>query len=63
MDEMFTAIGEEIDILIGQNNPFGKNCGLVATKLPGQGLLAIIGPTRMDYSESVELVKIIKALI
>ncbi|HBU07259.1 MAG TPA: hypothetical protein DEB09_04205 [Candidatus Magasanikbacteria bacterium] len=62
MGEMFETIGQEIDILIGQKNPFGKACGLVATKFGGQGLLVIIGPTRMDYGESVGLLKIVKLL-
>lgn len=59
MEEMFKTIGQEIDILIGQQNPFGKNCGLVATKFGGQGLLVVIGPTRMDYGESVGLLKLL----
>jgi len=63
MEEMFKAIGQEIGILIGQKNPFGNACGLVATKFGGKGLLAIIGPTRMDYGESVDLVKFIKELM
>lgn len=63
MEEMFETIGQEIDILIGQKNPFGNECGLVATKFGGQGLLAIIGPTRMNYGGSVDLVKFIKELI
>lgn len=63
MEEMFKAINQEINILIGQKNPFGHSCGLVATKFGGQGLLAIIGPTRMDYGESVDLVKFIKELL
>ena len=57
MGEMFDNVGQEIDILIGQKNPFGKACGLVATKFGGKGLLVIIGPTRMDYGESVGLLK------
>ncbi len=63
MEEMFKAIGQEIGILIGQKNPFGNACGLVATKFGGKGLFAIIGPTRMNYGESVDLVKFIKELI
>lgn len=62
MNEMFEAVGDEIDILIGQKNPFGAGCGLVATKFGNGGLVAIVGPTRMDYGESVELLKIVKLL-
>ena len=62
LDKMFEAIGPEIDILIGQKNPFGSSCGLVATKIGEEGMIAVIGPTRMDYGESVELLKIVKLL-
>jgi len=63
MGEMSKAIGQEIGILIGQKNPFGNSCGLVATKFGKQGLLVIIGPTRMNYGGSVDLVKFIKELL
>lgn len=62
MGEMFETIGQEINILIGQNNPFGNACGLVATKFGGRGLLIVVGPTRMDYGESVGLLQILKLL-
>ena len=52
---------DEIDILVGQKNPFGNACGLVATKLDGK-LFAIVGPMRMDYEMSVGLLKVIKSL-
>lgn len=63
MEEMFETIGSEIDILIGQKNPFGQECGLVATKLGNESMLVIIGPTRMNYGESVGLLKIIKEIV
>lgn len=62
MNGMFETIGSEIDILIGQKNPFGESCGLVATKFGDEGMIAVIGPTRMDYGESVELLKIVKLI-
>ncbi len=62
LDKIFEAIGSEIDILIGQKNPFGSSCGLVATKIGDESMIAVIGPTRMDYGESVELLKIVKLL-
>lgn len=61
MDEMYTTIGQEIDILIGQKNPFGNACGLVGTKFGQNSLFIIVGPMRMDYGKSVELLKIIKS--
>ncbi len=62
MEEMFEVVGEEVGILIGQKNPFGNACGLVATKFGENNLFTIVGPMRMDYGKSVELLKLIKSL-
>lgn len=63
LDEMFETIGNEIDILIGQKNPFGRACGLVATKLNGGSLMALVGPMRMDYGHGVGMIRTIKELL
>lgn len=63
LDGLFETIGSDVSILIGQNNPFGSACGLVACKLPNNALIALVGPIRMDYAESVSLVNFIKESI
>lgn len=62
MEDMFEVIGEEVGILIGQKNPFGNACGLVAIKFGENNLFTIVGPMRMDYGKSVELLKLVKSL-
>ena len=52
--DMFDSINEQVEILVGEDNPFSVHAGLVITKSKvGQGkvgMLAILGPTRMDYN-------------
>lgn len=61
-DGLFQTIGSDVSILIGQNNPFGSACGLVACKLPNNSLVALVGPMRMNYAEGVSLVNFIKEI-
>lgn len=62
LEGLFQTIGGDVSILIGQNNPFGSACGLVACKLTDNTLIALVGPMRMDYTESVSLVNFIKEI-
>lgn len=62
LDGLFKTVGLDVSILIGQNNPFGSACGLVACKLPNNSLVALVGPMRMNYAESVNLVNFVKEL-
>ncbi|MBU1203268.1 DeoR family transcriptional regulator [Patescibacteria group bacterium] len=52
------------EILIGPDNPFSEDCSVAIAPLPDNMLLAILGPTRMDYNRVLGLleqtVKIIK---
>lgn len=63
IDALFETIGNEIAILIGQKNPFGKSCGLIASRFNNQGLLALVGPMRMDYGQGVRVVRCVKELL
>ncbi len=42
-------------ILIGNDCPFGDALGSVIVTLPGNSLLALVGPIRMPYSETRNL--------
>lgn len=44
-------------ILLGKDCPFGPACGLVVVTIPNAGLLAILGPLRMDYQYSFSLTR------
>lgn len=53
-DEVVSELFQHVDdtvILIGQENPFGVECGLIATRYgrDNSSMLTILGPMRMDY--------------
>ncbi len=67
-DDVLGAIEIEkaVDILIGDNNPISNLCSTVATsydKQEAQGVIAILGPIRMDYQQNLELVKHAKNIL
>ena len=51
--ELFDYVDDTV-ILIGQENPFGLECGLIATRYgpDNNSMLTILGPMRMDYSRN-----------
>ncbi len=59
MGEVFDRVENEPQVLIGSDNPFGKDMSAVMVKcrLPnGQiGILGLIGPMRMDYERNIGL--------
>lgn len=55
LDELYARIEEgATDVFIGENNPFGKSCGLVGTRV-GDILFTVLAPIRMDYARAVSL--------
>ncbi len=57
-------IKSEIKVYIGRENPFGEddNLSLVVGGLE-DGLVGILGPTRMDYQKNIALVKKVKEVL
>jgi len=61
--------GEELEVLIGHENPIGKsaNCSMVIsnfiTQLNTKVILGIIGPTRMSYEKNMQIVKIARDVL
>lgn len=49
--------------LIGDDCPFGKECGSVVLNLNDETLLSLVGPMRMDYGRSFALLRQIQDLI
>ncbi len=71
---MFDHIGEimgqmmgqqfaEPTALIGDDCPFGKECGSVVLNLNNETLLGLVGPMRMNYGHSFALLRQIQELI
>jgi transcriptional regulator of heat shock response len=60
MGEMFAAVKNEPQVLIGQENPFGEGMSAVVVKyaMPNGmvGILGLVGPMRMDYGRNLGLV-------
>lgn len=56
MEKMFPEVGSQVRILIGSENPFGAECGLLVARAP-IGLLGILGPMRMDYDADAALLE------
>lgn len=60
MERMFSGIEDRVTILIGRDNPFGGECGLVIARVDyaphargggrmPPGVIGLLGPMRMDY--------------
>jgi len=59
VDNMFNDTPDGINTLVGSKNPFGQICSTVSAKYRSgdkTGLLAILGPMRMDYEKNLALV-------
>lgn len=66
VEGIFDDITTNIHILLGKENPFGRDCSTVLTKYQRdkeEGLVAILGPMRMDYANNRALVKYTRELI
>lgn len=69
LDTLFAKLGNgETQIFIGDENPIKgiSNCSMVVAPYQsseGQGILAIIGPKRMDYAKNKSLIEYMKKLL
>ncbi|MEA3272267.1 MAG: hypothetical protein U9P90_01200, partial [Patescibacteria group bacterium] len=57
--EIYDEILEEPKILLGENNPFGKECASILMK-QNNILIGILGLMRMNYEENLSLINYIK---
>lgn len=60
MEKMFPQVPPSVSVLIGSQNPFGPECGLVIARAPmgeAYGVLGLLGPMRMDYDAGVGLLE------
>ena len=63
MSKISQRLDDDISVLLGSDNPFGQECGLVMTLAKGGLVFGILGPMRMDYGQSIGLVRYVKGLI
>jgi len=67
MGEVFDRVASEPQVLIGSENPFGKDMSAVMVKcrLPNGriGILGILGPMRMDYGRNLGLMEDVRDIL
>lgn len=67
MARMFHDTHADIRILVGRENPFGADCGVIVTRytIPrgNSGIIGVLGPMRQDYDEHVAMVKYAQKLL
>ncbi len=61
--DFFDNLDDNVDILIGKDNPLSNDCSVVISGLEDGRLFMILGPTRMDYENNVAIIKFLKKLI
>jgi transcriptional regulator of heat shock response len=58
---------DDVQVLVGRDNPFSADCGAVVSRYCGKnkkvGLVAVLGPIRMDYGKNIALVREVKDLL
>lgn len=61
MAEFFDDVGNEVEILLGTENPFGERCGTLLVKMQygrrTNGVLGLLGPMRMDYERNLAIMR------
>lgn len=66
MAQMFARTDNNVQILIGKANPFGRDCGVIITRYATTnhaGVIGILGPMRQDYDEHVAMVRYAQTLL
>jgi len=65
MSILYKELPQEVQIKIGDNNPFGNMCSTVITSytLPAKKVLGFLGPWRMDYDLNVGLLNYVRQII
>ncbi|MFZ6035812.1 MAG: hypothetical protein ACOYUK_01600 [Patescibacteria group bacterium] len=64
--ELFSKVTDTPRILVGSENPFGKECSTIFSPYQVKGcepgLIGVLGPVRMDYEDAFALVNYTKKL-
>jgi len=63
MGEIDSCLDDEVSVLIGDDNPFGHECGSVFSNMGNGLVIGILGPMRMDYAQNISLIRYIKGLL
>lgn len=66
MGKLFQRVGPDVVILLGDKNPFGASSAMVIGRYrtaDGDGVIGIIGPTRLAYERSISLIRLVQSII
>lgn len=67
LEDFFTQLDSTPSILIGPEHPFGNMLSVIASRFSNQnveaGLLALLGPMRMDYGKNLALMNRARELV
>lgn len=67
MAALYETASDDVDILLGNQNPFSPKCSLLLSKAKIEkkedGVIGILGPTRMNYNQSIGLLHFTKELL
>lgn len=65
--KIFDTIGDDVEILLGRENPFGSECACIITKFKDKetedGIFGVLGPMRMNFQKNYSVVQFAKKLI
>ncbi len=66
MDGMNNLIHQNVQVLVGRDNPFSDNCSMIVSEYHVQdepGVMGILGPMRMDYDTNIALLEYLEELM
>jgi len=65
--KLYETVTEDVQILLGEDNPFSAQCGLLISKTKvntnDEGVIGVLGPTRMNYNQTIGLLNYSKELL
>lgn len=62
MRQLFRQNVNEVEVKLGEHNPFGEDCAAIITRAGKQHLLGILGPMRMDYDANLGRINYVRTL-
>lgn len=63
MESFFAKVSNEPQYFIGDEQPFGEMLSVLSVKFGQEGLIALVGPKRMDYKYNFGLIKKLMEII
>lgn len=60
MQKMYDQVEQDIQVLVGRDNPFSPECGVIIARYrirDHHGVIGILGPLRQDYDQHIAMIK------